>query len=46
MRGTVRSAEKGEYLKELYKKDGLADKFEYVIVEDIEQVRRPYSSPA
>lgn len=38
VRGTVRSAEKGEYLKQLYKKDGI-EGFEYVIVEDVEQVR-------
>lgn len=35
VRGTVRSAAKGDYLKELYAKDGLKG-FEYVIVEDIE----------
>jgi nucleoside-diphosphate-sugar epimerase len=37
VRGTVRSSGKGEYLKMLYKEHG--DKFEYVIVEDIEKVR-------
>lgn len=36
VRGTVRSKEKGEYLKNLYTKSGLGDKFEYVIVEDVE----------
>jgi hypothetical protein len=36
VRGTVRSTEKGDYLKKLF--DGVGD-FEYVIVEDIAQVR-------
>jgi hypothetical protein len=35
VRGTVRSAEKGEYLKKLF--DGVGE-FEYVIVEDIAKV--------
>jgi hypothetical protein len=39
VRGTVRSADKGEYLKRLY--DGVGD-FEYVIVEDIADVRLPF----
>ncbi|WWD19049.1 hypothetical protein CI109_103507 [Kwoniella shandongensis] len=34
VRGTVRSEEKGKYLKDLYAKDGLND-FDYVIVKDI-----------
>lgn len=38
VRGTVRSQEKGQYLVDLYKKDGLDKAFEFVIVEDIEQV--------
>ncbi|KAM0748085.1 NAD(P)-binding protein [Meredithblackwellia eburnea MCA 4105] len=36
VRGTVRSKEKGEYLDNLYKKLGIADKWEWVIVEDVE----------
>jgi hypothetical protein len=35
VRGTVRSEEKGEYLKKLY--DGVGE-FEYVIVKDIAEV--------
>lgn len=35
MRGSVRSAEKGEYLKALYAKEGLTS-FEYVLVPDVE----------
>ena len=35
VRGTVRSTEKGEYLKKLF--DGVGE-FEYVIVEDIAKV--------
>ena len=38
VRGTVRSKDKGEYLKKLYEKDGLTN-FEYVIVEDMEKVK-------
>jgi nucleoside-diphosphate-sugar epimerase len=37
VRGTVRSTAKGEYLRDLFKSYG--DKFEYVIVADIAQVR-------
>ncbi|SGY11946.1 BQ5605_C011g06333 [Microbotryum silenes-dioicae] len=37
VRGTVRSQAKGEYLKKLYEKDGKADQFDFVIVEDVEQ---------
>lgn len=37
--GTVRSKEKGEYLKDLFK--GKKAPFDYVIVEDIAQVRVP-----
>ncbi|SCZ94692.1 BZ3500_MvSof-1268-A1-R1_Chr12-3g04049 [Microbotryum saponariae] len=37
VRGTVRSQAKGEYLKKLYEKDGKADRFDFVIVEDVEQ---------
>lgn len=37
VRGTVRSAEKGRYLSELFKSYG--DKFEVVVVEDITQVK-------
>jgi nucleoside-diphosphate-sugar epimerase len=36
--GTVRSENKGEYLKKTFEKYG--GKFEYVIVEDIEKVKR------
>src|ERR1700744_5591733 len=36
VRGTVRSKSKGEYLSNLFQSFG--DKFEYVIVEDIEKV--------
>ena len=36
VRGTVRSATKGEYLKKQFAQYG--DKFEYAIVEDIEKV--------
>ncbi|PWN34163.1 NAD(P)-binding protein [Meira miltonrushii] len=35
VRGTVRSNEKGEYLKKLFKRHG--DKFQYVIAEDLEK---------
>lgn len=38
VRGTVRSADKGEYLRNLYKGVG---EFEYVIVEDIADVSPP-----
>jgi len=38
VRGTVRSEQKGEYVKNYLEKLGLADKFELFIVEDIEQV--------
>lgn len=37
VRGTVRSVAKGEYLKELFQ--GSKAPFEYVVVEDIAQVR-------
>lgn len=37
VRGTVRSEDKGEYLKKLY--DGVGE-FEYVIVEDIAEVSK------
>ena len=37
VRGTVRSAAKGEYLKDLFK--GSKAPFEYVVVEDIAKVR-------
>jgi nucleoside-diphosphate-sugar epimerase len=47
VRGTVRSADKGEYLKRLF--EGVGE-FEYVIVEDIADVRvpslPPYSFPS
>jgi nucleoside-diphosphate-sugar epimerase len=36
VRGTVRSAAKGQFLVDLYAKEGLTE-FEYVIVEDIER---------
>jgi nucleoside-diphosphate-sugar epimerase len=36
VRGTVRSAAKGQFLVDLYAKEGLTE-FEYVIVEDVEQ---------
>ena len=40
MRGTVRSQDKGQYLADLFKKQGYGeDKFEFVIVEDVEAVR-------
>ena len=39
VRGTVRSVAKGEYLKRLFAEHG--DRFEYVIVEDLERVRVP-----
>ncbi|KAF9527862.1 hypothetical protein CPB83DRAFT_855320 [Crepidotus variabilis] len=35
VRGTVRSKDKGEFLKQYFSQIGLADKFEFVIVEDI-----------
>ncbi|MCO5584911.1 hypothetical protein L7F22_038843 [Adiantum nelumboides] len=35
VRGTVRSKEKGDYLKQLFKRHG--DKFQYVIAEDVEK---------
>lgn len=38
VRGTVRSAEKGRYLSELFNKD-YSGKFELIIVEDITKVR-------
>ncbi|GAA5840560.1 hypothetical protein JCM11251_007615 [Rhodosporidiobolus azoricus] len=37
VRGTVRSAAKGEYLDNLFRKEGIADKWEWVIVEDVEE---------
>lgn len=40
VRGTVRSTAKGEYLQKLYESEGLKG-FEFVIVEDVEQVRLP-----
>lgn len=40
VRGTVRSQDKGQYLADLFKKQGYGeDKFEFVIVEDVEAVR-------
>lgn len=39
VRGTVRSAAKGKYLDNLFAKFG--DKWEWVIVEDVETVRSP-----
>lgn len=42
VRGTVRSQDKGQYLADLFKKQGYGeDKFEFVIVEDVEAVRPP-----
>ena len=38
VRGTVRSEQKGEYIRNYLGKLGLADKFELAIVEDIEKV--------
>ena len=38
VRGTVRSAAKGEYLARIFREHG--DRFEYVIVEDIAKVLR------
>lgn len=35
VRGTVRSSEKGDYLKKLFSRHG--DKFQYVIAEDVEK---------
>jgi uncharacterized protein YbjT (DUF2867 family) len=43
VRGTVRSREKGNYLKEMFKEYG--DKFEAVIVKDISSVRSNYFWP-
>ena len=40
VRGTVRSQLKGKYLADLFSKYG--DKFEFVIVEDIEKVQYPF----
>ncbi|TNY24036.1 hypothetical protein DMC30DRAFT_413521 [Rhodotorula diobovata] len=37
VRGTVRSKDKGDYLKQLLAKDGLDSKFEVAIVEDVEK---------
>ncbi|GAA5860946.1 hypothetical protein JCM8547_003897 [Rhodosporidiobolus lusitaniae] len=37
VRGTVRSTSKGDYLTKLFQKEGIADKWEYVVVEDVEQ---------
>ncbi|GAA5899521.1 hypothetical protein JCM6882_001139 [Rhodosporidiobolus microsporus] len=37
VRGTVRSASKGEYLDALFEKEGLKSKWEWVVVEDVEQ---------
>ncbi|KAI5477461.1 D-lactaldehyde dehydrogenase [Pseudohyphozyma bogoriensis] len=37
VRGTVRSAEKGKYLDELLKKEGLEKNWSWVIVEDLEK---------
>lgn len=37
VRGTVRSADKGKHLQELFGKYG--DKFEFIVVEDITKVR-------
>jgi len=39
VRGTVRSQDKGDYLKKLLAKDGLDSNFEVAIVEDVEKVR-------
>ncbi|GAA5856956.1 hypothetical protein JCM9279_005030 [Rhodotorula babjevae] len=37
VRGTVRSQDKGDYLRQLLAKDGLDSKFEVAIVEDVEK---------